>query len=269
MRKSLVTELRPTRLLAGALALAAGLAVAGPASQAADPLAYPERQSWSWSGPFGLFDRGQLQRGYKVYREACAACHGMNLLAFRNLGQPGGPEFSEEEVRAIAADHQVEDGPDRFGEMFMRSGVASDRFPDPFPNEEAARAANAGALPVDLSVIVKARHGGADYVYSLLVGYQDPPADVELQPGMAFNPYFPGGQIAMPPPLFDGMIEYTDGTAETLENYARDVTAFMMWAAEPKMEERKRIGFQVMIFLVAFGGLLYLSKRKLWRDVEH
>ncbi len=269
MLKGLITFRRRSRLLLGALALAvAGLAGA-PAAQAADPLAYPESQSWSWTGPFGLFDRGQVQRGFKVYREACQACHGLDLLAFRNLGQPGGPEFSEDEVRAIAADHQIEDGPDRQGDMFMRPGSAADRFPSPYPNEEAARAVNMGSYPPDLSVIAKARHGGADYLYSLLTGYRDPPPDFVLQDGLHFNPYFPGGQIAMAPPLGDGFIEYTDGTPETLENYARDVSAFLMWAAEPKMEERKRLGFQVMIFLFAFAGLLYLSKRKLWRDVEH
>lgn len=268
MLKSLATEMRALPALAGAVTLALAVLAAAPA-HAAEPAAHPERQSWSWSGPFGLYDRGQLQRGYKVYRQACAACHGMNLLAFRNLGEAGGPEFSEAEVRAIAADHMVVDGPDSFGEMFERSGVASDRFPSPFPNEAAARAANAGAYPPDLSVMAKAREGGADYLYALMLGYEDPPANVELAPGMHYNRYFPGGMIAMPPPLSDGLIEYTDGTAETLENYSRDVTAFMMWAAEPKMEERKRIGFQVMIFLFAFSGLLYLSKRKLWRDVDH
>jgi ubiquinol-cytochrome c reductase cytochrome c1 subunit len=267
MLKSLAIDMRLSRILPGTLALTAALMLAAPAPVSAAET--PPRQSWSWSGPFGLFDRAQLQRGYKVYREACAACHGMELLAFRNLSEPGGPEFSEAAVQVIAAEHHIVDGPDEFGDMFERPGVASDRFPSPFPNEQAARAANNGAYPPDLSVMAKAREGGTNYLYALLTGYQDPPPGVEMRAGMYYNPYFHGEQIAMPQPFSDGQIAYDDGTPETIENYARDVTAFMMWAAEPKMEARKRIGFQVMIYLVVFAGLLYFSKRKLWREVEH
>lgn len=249
------------------------------------PLIKPVEQDWTFAGPFGTFDRAQLQRGLKVYRESCAACHGLSRVAFRTLDDLG---YSEEQVRALAAEYQIEDGPDATGEMFMRPGIPSDYFPSPFPNAEAAAASNNGAAPPDLSLMAQARavergfplfvfdiftqyaQGGPDYIYNLLTGYEEAPADVELQPGTYYNPHFIAGPaLSMPPPLQDGLITYDDGAPETVEQYARDVTAFLMWAAEPHLEERKATGFVVMVFLIIFGVLLYLTKRKVWADVSH
>lgn len=255
------------RAAAIALGLAFGAAAAGTAlaaGKAKEPIAV----DWSFSGPFGRFDVGQLQRGFKVYQEVCAACHGMELLSFRNLAQPGGPGFSEEQVKVIAADYSVVDGPDEWGDMFDRPGTPPDRFPSPFANDAAARAANGGAYPPDFSVLAKARKGGPDYLYSLLVGYEDPPEDVDAG-DKYYNPYFPGGLLSMAPPLDDELVEYTDGTPMTLENYSKDVSAFMMWAAEPKLEERKRMGFQVILFMIVFATLLYFTKRKVWANIDH
>ncbi len=259
-----------TRLAPLALAAAlAGFATA-PAGAAEEQHAL-ENVRFSFEGPFGTFDRGQLQRGYKVFVEVCSSCHSMDLLAFRNLGEEGGPEFSQEAVRVLAAEfpREVVDGPDDAGDMFERPGKPSDRFPPPFANEAAARASNNGAFPPDFSVLAKARHGGADYIYSLMTGYEEPPAGVELRDGSYYNVFFPGGQLSMPPPLSDELVEYTDGSPMTVEQYSKDIAAFMMWAAEPKLEERKRIGFQVTVFLIVLAGLLYFTKHKLWRDVEH
>lgn len=231
---------------------------------------HPEPQKWDWSGPLGKFDRRQLQRGYQVYKEVCAACHGMRLVAFRNLGEPGGPEFTEAQVKALAAAVQVTTVDDK-GEPAMRPGTPADRFPSPYPNEQAARAANNNALPPDLSVMAKARTAGADYLHALLMGYSDPPAGFQLLPGLSYNAYFPGGQIAMPGPLTsDGQVTYApDNPAATRDQMARDVVAFLMWAAEPKMEERKQLGVQVMIFLAALSFLLFFAYKRLWRDVDH
>ncbi len=269
----------------GLAALALGAVISTGAVAAEYPLIKPVEQNWSFAGPFGTYDRGELQRGLKVYREACAACHGLSRVAFRNLETLG---YSDAQVRALAAEYQVEDGPDANGEMFMRAAIPSDRFPSPFPNVEAAAAANNGAAPPDLSLITKARavergfplfvvdiftqyaESGPDYVYNLLVGYEDPPEGYNLQPGTYYNPHFLAGTaLAMPMPLFEGAIAYDDGTEGTIEQYAHDVTAFLMWAAEPHLEERKRTGFVVMLFLVLFGGLIYLSKRKVWSQIEH
>ncbi|MEC9367377.1 MAG: cytochrome c1 [Pseudomonadota bacterium] len=257
------------RLASHAIAAAAvSLCLAGPALAAGDA---PEvkSQSWSFSAPFGLFDRGQLQRGYKVYKEVCASCHAMRLLHFRNLGEPGGPEFSEGAVKALAASVEVADGPNDQGEMFNRPGRPSDKFPSPFKNDAEARAANNGALPPDLSVIAKARPHGPDYLYALLTGYKDAPADVKLADGMNYNAAFPGHQIAMPNPLNPDQVEYTDGTAQTVDNYARDVSAFLMWAAEPKLEERHRVGLRFMIYLLVLAAFLFIAKRWLWAQVAH
>ncbi len=233
-----------------------------------------------------MFDRAQLQRGLKVYREVCQACHGMALVPFRSLSEPGGPEFTPAQVQAIAKEYKIKDGPNDQGEMFERDGRPADRFPSPFPNENAARAANGGAYPPDLSVIAKARtyergfpwfiidaftgyqEHGADYIAALLQGYTDPPAGVELPPGASYNIYFPGHAIGMPQPLQDGQVSYTDGAPETVAQYAKDVTAYLMWAAEPHLEARKRIGFQVMIFLLVFAGLLYFTKKRVWHRIE-
>lgn len=232
----------------------------------------PEPQSWSWTGPFGHFDQAQLQRGYQVYKEVCSACHSMNLLAFRNLGDPGGPGFSEAQVKALAASVQVQDLDDK-GEPTTRPGTPADHFPAPFANEKAARAANGGALPPDLSVIIKAREGGPDYVYSLILGYADPPPDIaaKMAPGTFFDPYAPNETIAMPPPLnADGQVTYAEGQpAATKKQMEADVVAFLTWASEPKMQERKTMGIKVMAFLFVLSLLLYAAYKHLWRDVDH
>ncbi|PTM41910.1 cytochrome c1 [Bosea sp. 124] len=258
-------------------------------AQAAGDRIEPPALSWSFSGPFGKFDRAQLQRGFKVVKEVCANCHSMSLLRIRNLSQPGGPEFSPGQVTGLAATYQVKDGPNDQGEMFERPGRPADPFPAPFANEQAARAANGGAFPVDLSVIAKARtyergfprfvfdiftqyqEQGPDYIAALLGGYKDPPPEgVTLMPGQYYNTYMPGHLIAMPKPLNDGQIEYPKGpdgqpqVPETVAQYAKDVSAFLVWAAEPHLEQRKRIGLQVMLFLLIFGGLLYYTKKKVW-----
>jgi ubiquinol-cytochrome c reductase cytochrome c1 subunit len=272
-------------------ALTLGLAAAGGAIAAEEgatphyPLVKPVEQSWSFKGPFGTYDRGQLQRGLKVYREACAACHSMDLVAFRSLEALG---YSPEQVQALAAEYTVMDGPDANGDMFERPAVQSDHFPSPFANVEAAAASNNGAAPPDLSLIAKARgvergfptfvfdiftqyaENGPDYIYNLLVGYEEEaPEGIEVQEGTYYNPHFIAGPaLAMPPPLSDGQVEYDDNAPQTMDQYARDVSAFLMWAAEPHLEARKQTGFVVMIFLIIFGGLVYLTKRKIWADAH-
>src|SRR5262245_29379706 len=230
------------------IALALGLGAAAIA-YASEDVKHPEPQTWSWEGVFGTFDRQQLQRGYQVYKEVCAACHSMHLMSFRNLSQPGGPEFTDAQMKAIAASFQVP-AIDEKGEVIQRPGIPADRFPSPYPNDTAARAANGNALPPDLSVITKARNDGPNYVHALLMGYQDAPANFELLPGLQYNPYFPGHQIAMPAPISsDGQVTWPEGNPPaTKDQMVRDVVAFLMWAAEPKLEERKRLGVQVMIF---------------------
>ena len=227
-----------------------------------------EAQDWSFAPPFGHFDRGQLQRGYKVYKYVCANCHSMNLLSYRNLGEPGGPEFSEKAVEVLASQAQITVGPDDTGKMFQRPAKPSDRFRAPYANDQAARAANGGALPPDLSVMAKARPGGPDYLHALLTGYEEPPSDMEMTKGMQYNNSFPGHQIAMPNPLAEGVVEYTDGTEPTVENYARDVSAFLMWTAEPKLEERHKLGARIMIFLLVFAVIMFLAKRVVWAPVH-
>ncbi len=253
--------------LAGALLCAAILVAAPP--HAVGKEGEIKAQEWSFSAPFGTFDRGQLQRGYKVYKEVCSGCHGLRLLHYRNLGEPGGPEFGEAAVQALAAEAEVQDGPNDEGEMFERPGKPSDAFVSPFPNENAARAANNGANPPDLSVIAKARVGGPDYLYALMTSYKDAPDDMKMAEGMSYNAVFPGNQIAMGAPLDAEAVDYTDGTAPTLENYSKDVAAFLMWAAEPKLEERHKLGFRFMIYLIILAGLLYFAKRKVWSKLEH
>jgi ubiquinol-cytochrome c reductase cytochrome c1 subunit len=241
--------------------------------------------SFSFEGPFGTFDKAQLQRGYKVYKEVCSNCHSMNLVSFRNLAEAGGPGFTEEQVKALAATFTVKDGPGDDGEMFDRPGRPSDRFPAPFANEPAARTANGGALPPDLSLITKARAGwtgtwrqlydgigGPQYVYSVLTGFEEVPEELkkEQPEGKHYNPYFANGHwISMAPPLADGQVTFDDGAPNKLDDEARDVAAFLAWTAEPKMEERKELGFKVVIYLSVLAVLLYLVKLKLWRNVEH
>lgn len=225
------------------------------------------KEQWSFDGLFGTFDRAQVQRGFQVYREVCHSCHGLKFIAFRNLEALG---FTPDQVAAIAGEFEVQDGPNDEGDMFMRSAKASDRIPSPFPNDQAARVANNGALPPDLSLIIKARKGGPDYVHALLTGYLDPaPEGFHLQDGMYYNEYFPGHQIGMPPPLSDDRVEYADGTQATLDQEARDVTTFLTWASEPNLEERKRLGITVMLFLIVLTAMLYALKRQIWSKVDH
>ncbi len=262
---------------------------------------------WSWAGVFGTFDRAQLQRGYQVYKEVCASCHAMELVKFRNLSEAGGPEFSKAQVKVLAAEYEIEDGPDAEGEMFMRSRKPKDALPSPFANDNAAKASNGGALPPDLSLIAKSRghfsfkdmfmgrdglSGGPNYIYNLLVGYEDEVPeyitkyyDHKNEEGLKadpdyteshfelgdsnFNNFFPGYKLAMAMPLDDDSVEYSDGTKATLAQQAEDVSTFLMWAAEPKMEIRKSIGIRVLLFLIILAGLMYAVKRRIWENVRH
>lgn len=316
MRKGLLFGL-------AALAASASLSLAGPAVAAEEGPALPQLE-WSFDGPFGTYDRQSLQRGLQVYREVCSSCHGLKYVAFRNLADLG---YSEDEIKAFAAEYTVTDGPDDDGEMFERPGEPSDTFPAPFPNEKAAAAANSGAAPPDLSLMAKARAGGADHIHGILTGYEGlvpdavlqsifehettkneekyeadlaeyndklevyndkveageqarrPLEPVQPQPiesiedlGLAevssFNAYFPGYGIAMAQPLYEDSVAYADGTPATIDQMAADVSHFLMWAAEPKLEDRKGTGIKVLIFLVVFTGVLYAAKRKVWKDVH-
>jgi ubiquinol-cytochrome c reductase cytochrome c1 subunit len=243
----------------------AALALSAAPAQASGVVEKPKSPGWTFEGFFGTFDRAALQRGLQVYQEVCAGCHGLEYIAFRNLTEIG---LSQDQAKAFAAEFEVQDGPNDEGEMFDRPARLSDYFLDPYPNANAARSANNGALPPDLSLIVKARPGFHDYIYSLLSGYREAPEGVELAEGMAYNPYFPGHQIAMPEPIFDEGVEYADGTKATVAQQSHDVVHFLMWAAEPTLEARKRLGFKVMIFLIILTGLFYLTKRRVWADVH-
>lgn len=282
-------------MLRKVIALAAlGLAVTAGAASAATHPVEPMDVHWSFEGPLGKFDKVQLQRGYKVYREVCASCHAMNLMSFRNLGQKGGPFYEGEKypnpndnpyVKALAADIQVNDIDSETGDTVQRAATPADRFPSPFPNEAAARASNGGAMPPDLSVIIKARHEGPQYVYSILTGYANPPAGLTVLPGQHYNPYFPGdltaawkgdhhtvpqgGFIGMPPPLGTGKVTFDDGAPSTVAQQAKDVVAFLAWASEPKMEERKQFGLGAMIYLLILTVLLWFSYKRVWRNVAH
>ncbi len=282
------------KILAG---LAFGLALSTSAMSAenaghlvADPIHFPMidpvEQNWSFAGPFGSYDKAQLQRGLKVYKEVCSACHSMKRVAFRTLEDLG---YNEEQVKAFAAEYEVQDGPNADGEMFTRKAVPSDYFPSPFANEAAAAAANNGAAPPDFSLIAKARgtirgfprfvfdiftqyaEGGPDYIYSLLTGYdQTPPEGMEIPEGTYYNPHFIAAKsLAMAKPISDDQVTYDDGSPQTVDQYARDVAAFLMWTAEPHLDTRKQTGFSVMIFLALFGAIVYLTKKKVWHDVAH
>jgi ubiquinol-cytochrome c reductase cytochrome c1 subunit len=236
------------------------LALAGP-SRAEDEAAIPHQQ-WSFQGVFGTYDQGALQRGYQVYKEVCAACHPVKHLYFRDLTEIG---YSEEQVKGIASQVQVSDGPNDQGEMYQRPAKPSDPMPGPFANDQAARAANNGALPPDQSLIVKQRAGGPDYIYAIITGYKDAPAGMKMNPNMYYNEYFAGHQIAMPPPLTgDDQVKYADGTKATVPQMAHDVTTFLAWAAEPNLNERHRMGAKVILFLVIAAGIFYAAKRKIW-----
>ncbi len=258
-------------MTAGTLGLGAG------AVQAAEEAAL-KPVHFSFEGLFGTYDKAAGQRGFQVYKEVCSTCHSLKLIAFRNLGDPGAPFYDKKYpnpndspvIKAIAKEFTVTDGPNDEGEMFERPGKPFDHFPPPFPNDQAARAANGGALPPDFSVLVSARENGPHYIYSFLTSFnQEPPAGFQLRDGMNYNPVFPGGQTAMPPPLFEGVVEYADGTKATVEQMAHDVVTFMAWAADPKMEQRKRTGWMVMIYLFIFALLMYGSYKAVWRGVEH
>jgi len=276
--------------------LAATVALSGAApehAQAAGATADIDKQEWTFAGPFGYFDQDQLRRGFQVYKQVCSSCHGMNLLYYRNLSDPNGPNLPQEQVEAIAAEYTVTDGPNDQGEMFERPATPNDPFVDPYRNEKEAALVNNGIVPPDLSVITKARNvspdvawymspvaiaedlvtmyaeGGPDYVYALLTGYKQPPEDMELQPGLHYNAVYPGNQIAMPQVLYPDMVAYNDGTPTTVEQYSKDVTSFLMWAAEPSLEERKQMGAKVMLYLFILAALLYMSKRVLWKRLKH
>lgn len=247
-----------------ALLIAVALVAVGMVPALAEE-AHPEKQDWSHQGPTGTFDRGALQRGFQVYREVCSACHGLKYITFRNLGDLG---YSKAEIAALAAEYEVADGPNDDGDMFTRPGIPSDHIPSPFANDNAARASNGGALPPDLSLIVKAREGGEDYIYALLTGYRDAPDDFTLGEGLNYNPYFTNSQIAMPQPLFEEAVEFADGTGASVEQMAHDVTTFLAWAAEPTLEARKRLGFKVMIYLLILVGLMYAVNRRVWKKLK-
>jgi len=226
------------------------------------------KTDWSFKGPFGKFDRGALQRGYQVYTEVCASCHSMKYLSYRNLAEKGGPEFSQAQAKAIAASFEVKDGPNADGEMFTRPGKLSDKFVMPYDNVKAAQAANGGAYPPDMSVLVKARGGGVDYIYSLLQGYEDPPLGITLDDGVYYNKYMYGNKIKMPNQLSDGLVEYADGTKATVEQMSKDVTTFLMWSAEPHLESRHKMGFKAIVYLIILTVLVYFSMKRIWSRIE-
>ena len=226
------------------------------------------KTDWSFKGLFGKFDRGSLQRGYQVYNEVCASCHSLKYVSYRNLAEKGGPEFSIEQAKAIAGNFEVTDGPNDDGDMFERPAKLSDKFVMPYENDKAAQAANGGAYPPDMSVLVKARSGGVDYIYSVLLGYEDPPSDIILDDGVYYNRYMYGNKIKMPKPLEEGAVEYNDGTTATEEQMAKDVTAFLMWTAEPSLEARHKMGFKAIVYLIILTILVYFSMKKIWSRIE-
>jgi ubiquinol-cytochrome c reductase cytochrome c1 subunit len=250
-----------------AAALAAGLVAAPQAARAqGHEIIHIPNTDFSFDGIFGTYDRASAQRGFQVYKEVCSACHSMRQLSYRHLTSIG---LTPAQVAALASQFQVQDGPNDNGEMFERPARASDRFRRPFANDAAARAANNGALPPDLSVMAKAREGGADYLHALLVGYEEPPPGVTVANGMHYNKYFPGHQIAMAPPLnTDGQVTYADGTTATVNQMATDVSTFLAWAAEPELEQRRAMGVRMIIFLTILGGLVYAVKRKVWANLH-
>jgi len=256
-------------IAAGLISVAGAFGATGALAAGGGPV--PAGQDWAHGGVnsffsfFSTFDRAQLQRGFQVYKEVCSACHGMGLVAYRNLEAIG---FTDDEVKAIAAQYEVTDGPNDEGEMFTRPAIPADRFKEPFANKKAAAAANNGKAPPDLSLIVKARPHHEDYIYALLTGYVDPPEGVEVPDGSYYNAYYPGHIIAMAPPIYEDGITYADGTPATVAQQAKDVTAFLAWAAEPHLEARREMGVMVILFLTVFAALMYAAKRRLWADVH-
>jgi ubiquinol-cytochrome c reductase cytochrome c1 subunit len=280
--------IKTSTIFAAAL-ISLGLAAVPALAQEAAPTEPVVKQHWSFAGPFGTFDKNQLQRGFQVFQTVCSTCHSARLLSFRNLSEPGGPEFSEAQVKALAATYQIVDPSADGG---MRPGLPSDRWPNPFKSEQEARDSNGGALPPDMSVLAKARsvedkfpnwlfnyfttyaEGGPDYIHALITSFADPPAGVELPPGKHYNKVFPGHAISMPPPLADNQVPYgkaEDGTTVplTVDQYSRDVAAFLMWVAEPHLNETKAAGFRIFTFLLLFAVLMYFVKQRVWRKVEH
>ena len=301
-------------LIAAQIAATAVFSAASVAEASSAKTEEYQKIDWSFNGPFGSYDAESVQRGFQVYKTICASCHAVEQLSFRNLGDKGGPFHLDKcpeglpagtdcskpgdnpVVKAIAAEYQITDGPDDSGDMFQRPGLPSDKFPRPFANQQQARAANGGALPPNLALVIKARHDGPDYVYSLLTGYEDAPASVQLSPTQHYNPYFagdmsqllkaeyrdaeghpqegvdvpPGGVLAMAPPLSDGVVDYADEhVPETVDQYAKDVVQFLTWASEPKMEERKSLGVVTMGYLLILTLILFFSYRAIWSKIEH
>jgi ubiquinol-cytochrome c reductase cytochrome c1 subunit len=247
------------------IALAVGVGLGG-AARALEEAPEPPHQQWPFEGVFGTYDTAASQRGFQVYKEVCSACHAVKHLAFRNLEEIG---YTEDQVKGIAAQYQVTDGPNDEGQMFQRPARPSDPIPGPFPNDQAARAANNGALPPDLSLITKAREGGPDYVYAILNGFKDPPTGFKVNEGMYYNQYFTGHQIKMPPPLTQtDQLKYADGTQATVPQMSHDVVSFLSWAAEPNLNDRHRIGFKVILFLIIATGVFYAAKRKIWSRIH-
>ena len=226
------------------------------------------KQDWSFKSFFGTFDRASLQRGYQVYTEVCASCHSLKYVSYRNLAEKGGPEFSIEQAKAIASNFEVTDGPNNDGEMFTRPAKLSDKFVMPYANDQEAKLSNGGAYPPDMSVLVKARAGGADYIYSVILGYEDPPEGMKLDDGVYYNKYMYGNKIKMPPQLYDDLVTYADGTPATPEQMAKDITTFLAWTAEPKLEERHKFGFRAIIYLVILTILVYFSMKRIWSRIE-
>jgi ubiquinol-cytochrome c reductase cytochrome c1 subunit len=247
------------------LAAAAAALFTSGTVHAADAVAVP-KEEWSFYGVLGKFDRPQLQRGFQVYKEVCASCHALQYVSFRNFADLG---YSEDQIKTLAAEYEVEDGPDDSGDMFMRPAKGSDRLPKPFANDAMARVANGGALPPDLSLMTKARANGPDYVFHLMMGYEEPPAGVQVMPGLNYNKYFPGGQIAMPKLITDGLVTFADGAPNDAASIARDVTAFLHWAAEPKLEARHTTGLKVTLYALIFAVLAFFAKRRMWKNIPH
>lgn len=261
-------KMKTTNILA-VIGLVTGLALGTQAALAAGGEVHLKHEHWSFDGYTGSFDKAALKRGLNVYRNVCAGCHSLELVAFRNLSDKGGLELSKDEMKAIAADYEFTKINDE-GDEEMRPGIAPDYFPNPYANKIQAEVMNGGAIPPDLSLIAKGRHDGPNYLFSLLTGYEeDVPHDVEVGEGLNYNPYFPGGQLAMAQPLYGEDVEYADGTEATIEQEARDVAHFLMWAAEPKLEERKSGGRKALIFLIILTGLMYMCYRVVWSDVDH
>jgi ubiquinol-cytochrome c reductase cytochrome c1 subunit len=226
---------------------------------------HPETQAWSFEGMTGKYDMPAVQRGWQVYKEVCSACHSLKYFHFRNLAEMG---YDEDMIKAFAKEYEVAGEPDEYGDETVRPALPQDVFPAPFANENAARASNGGALPPDLSLIIKARHDGSNYLFSLMTGYSDAPADHDIAEGKSYNPYFKGGQIGMAPPLGEDILEYEDGTPATQEQMARDVVQFLTFVADPKMEARKHMGLNVLLFLLAMTIIFYLSMKKIWKPVK-